>query len=577
MGLLDLGIRRGGAGGGTMPQLTVTGPTLIAEGTGGATNATFTVTLARNGFTGSVAFGWSVAGTGAAPVDPGDFAGGVLPSGSGTFAAGETVKTVTLSIAGDAVVEADETLRLSVTATVPLDVATATATIGNDDTAAAAPAALLMGSRHAQPGFNGYTGSDGTDTDSNARIGSYNETGATVTRLRAYFVNWMATATSEQDGYNSITVRAAVEYPAGTFTPLAFGGTAAVAIPASGTASLAESDEAVLATPIPAGALYWVRTWVSVASGGRWPQAYLIMASGASGLGDAVDFNTGVDRTQSGTITNATASATRRGYGPVAVKATGFDGTPVARAFAAVGDSIIMGANDASDPAAVGHGNAGYFAKAAAGRYPVLNLGISGTAAMYNLPAAFTRRAALLAKVGVTHVFCDWGINDVSGGRSAAQIQADISTIARGFKNAVPGVVVTWTTLTPRTTSTDGFRTAGAQSVHTNSGFVGGSSSPRATVNAALRAGNIVGVDRVFEAADAVEVNAANVPTRDGGLWISGNGGAGATSQHLTTTGATSDVATGDGLHPGVINTASPGYGGIYILRDAVRAVFDGW
>lgn len=59
-----------------------------------------------------------------------------------------------------------------------------------------------------------------------------------------------------------------------------------------------------------------------------------------------------------------TPRATRRGYGPAAIKATGFTGTPVARTFAAVDDSIVMGAADVHDAAATGHGNLGYFPKA---------------------------------------------------------------------------------------------------------------------------------------------------------------------------------------------------------------------
>lgn len=122
-------------------------------------------------------------------------------------------------------------------------------TIMNDD--APPPAALLMGSHFNQRGYNGYVSSDGIDLNSNTRIGSYNETGATVTKLRAIFANWMANATTEQDGYNTLTVTAAVEHPAGTFTQLQFFGSASVSIPTTGT---------TLATPIPAGALYWVRT-----------------------------------------------------------------------------------------------------------------------------------------------------------------------------------------------------------------------------------------------------------------------------------------------------------------------------
>jgi hypothetical protein len=437
------------------------------------------------------------------------------------------------------------------------------------------PAALLIGSRFNQMGFAGFVGSDGVDTDSNTRIASWNETGATVTKLRAIFANWMANATNEQDGYNAITVTASIEYPAGTFTPLLFSGAASASLPASGGGSLVESDELTLPTPIPASTQFWVRSHVAVSAGQKWVQGYLLAISG---LGEAADFSSGVDKTMGGTITNATPGANRRGYGPVAVKATAFAETPVARAFVGVGDSRVMGSTDVLDPAATGHGNSGYFAKACAGRYPVLNLGIAGTQAQNNLPANFVRRAALMARAGITHVFGNWSINDINAGRTGAQLSDNIATIAVGFKSAVPGVKVIWATMAPYTTSTDNWITAANQAVKVApaGAFTGGASSQRSLFNAALRAG-ISGVDSVFEEADTVEVNSSNALTRDGGLWISGNGGTGATSTHLTTTAASTDKASTDGLHPSVTNTGAPGYGGVYILRDAVRAVFDGW
>jgi len=98
----------------------------------------------------------------------------------------------------------------------------------------------------------------------------------------------------------------------------------------------------------------------------------------------------------------------------------------------------------------------------------------------------------------------------------------------------------------------------------------------RCTLNTSIRAG-LTNIDTYFEAADAIEVDATNVLTRAGSLWISGNAGVGAANTHLTTTAAATDAATTDGLHPSVTSTGAPGFGGIYILRDAVRAVFAGW
>jgi hypothetical protein len=407
-------------------------------------------------------------------------------------------------------------------------------------------------------GFNGYAGSDAVDTDSNSRISSFNETGATVTRLRTYFTNWMANSTNEQNGFNAITVTAAIEYPSGSFTPLAFGGSASRTIQPSDLTT--ESDELTLPTPIPAGAQFWIRTYVSVSAGGKWVQGYAIRTAN----GEAADFSSGVDRTLSGTVTNATASATRRGYGPVAVKATGFSGVPVAKAFAAIGDSIIMGSTDGNFD---GHGNTGYFPRACGGLYPAINLGIAGTLAQNNKGANLTRRLDLLGKIGITHIFCNWAVNDIKGGRTAAQLQSDVQSIAASFKGAVSSVRIIWSTCTPQTNSTDGWKTTGNQTIQpTPAGaFTGGATSQRSLYNAALRVG-FTDVDHVFDAADIVET------ARDSGIWRAGDG-----STHLTNTGASTDAAATDGLHPSVTNTTAPGFGGIFILRDGVIAAFPSW
>lgn len=545
MPLFETGNPRGSS----LPSLAFASDISQAEGNSGTTIFSFTLNLARNGVTAAIPFTWSVAGSGAQPANATDFVGGTLPSGSGTFASGETSKTISVNVAGDSTAEPDENFMLTANATLGLAAATATGTILNED--ASPPPVLLMGSRFNQMGFNGYTGSDGTDTDSNSRISSFNETGATVTKLRAYFTNWMANATNEQNGYNSITITAALEYPAGTFTPILFGGASSKLIAASDLTT--ESDE-LTGLSIPAGAQFWIRTYVSVSAGQKWVQGYQISSS----LGEAADFTTGVDKTQAGTITNATSSSTRRGYGPVAVKATGFSGTPVAKAFAAVGDSLIMGSTDGNKD---GHGNTGYFPRACTGNFPVINLGIAGTSAANNQSANFTRRGDLLQKIGVTHIFCDWSINDVTASKTSSQMQGYATGIAANFKSLVSGCKVIWATLTPKTNSTDSWKTTANQT----DALTGSQQTARTGFNAALRAG-LSNIDYMFEAADASET------ARDSGVWRAGEG-----STHLTNTGASTDAFTTDGLHPSVTNTGGAGSGGVYILRDAAISAIPGW
>lgn len=106
------------------------------EGTGSGSTA-FTFTISRQpGFAGESTVAWAVAGSGANPANAADFAGGVLPSGSVSFAAGETTKTITVSVAADAIAEFDETFAVrlsSVTNAAIGPASSAVGTIRNDD------------------------------------------------------------------------------------------------------------------------------------------------------------------------------------------------------------------------------------------------------------------------------------------------------------------------------------------------------------------------------------------------------------------------------------------------------------
>ena len=105
------------------------------EGNSGSTAFTFTVT--RTGSTtGASTVSYAVTGSGANPATAGDFTGGVFPTGTVSFAAGETGKTITVNVAGDSTVEPGENFAVTLSnpsAGTTIGTATATGTILNDD------------------------------------------------------------------------------------------------------------------------------------------------------------------------------------------------------------------------------------------------------------------------------------------------------------------------------------------------------------------------------------------------------------------------------------------------------------
>ena len=108
------------------------------EGDGGTTAFTFTVTRAGSA-SGVLTVAWAVAagdGPGGATLDAADF-GGTLPSGTISFADGETTRTITVLVSGDTDIEPDETFTVSLSnpsvAATAIETATASGTIRNED------------------------------------------------------------------------------------------------------------------------------------------------------------------------------------------------------------------------------------------------------------------------------------------------------------------------------------------------------------------------------------------------------------------------------------------------------------
>ncbi|MFO1084979.1 MAG: Calx-beta domain-containing protein [Reyranellaceae bacterium] len=113
------------------------------EGNDGATFYTFSISLDRPGVA-AQSIDWTVAGSGAHAADSGDF-GGLQPSGSVSFAAGETIQTLSIAVTGDSTIEFDESFKVTLSAPtsgLALGVATATGLIQNDDSSTVSIAAV---------------------------------------------------------------------------------------------------------------------------------------------------------------------------------------------------------------------------------------------------------------------------------------------------------------------------------------------------------------------------------------------------------------------------------------------------
>ncbi|MDO6563721.1 Calx-beta domain-containing protein [Amphritea sp. 1_MG-2023] len=109
----------------------------LVEGENGTTTE-YTFTLNRSGFIDkTTSIDWSVQGTGVNAADADDFSGAVLPSGTVDFAVGQTSATITVTVQGDYLREADESFDVilaSPAAGTDVVVGSATGVIGNDDT-----------------------------------------------------------------------------------------------------------------------------------------------------------------------------------------------------------------------------------------------------------------------------------------------------------------------------------------------------------------------------------------------------------------------------------------------------------
>ena len=114
-------------------------------------------------------------GSGANPATAADFTGGVFPTGTVSFAAGETSKTITVNVAGDTAVEPTEGFTLTLSnpsAGTTIGTATATGTILNDDTAAGPSLSIAAANASLNEGNSGSTAFTFTVTRTGSTTGA---------------------------------------------------------------------------------------------------------------------------------------------------------------------------------------------------------------------------------------------------------------------------------------------------------------------------------------------------------------------------------------------------------------------
>lgn len=134
----------------------------ISQNEGNSGTTAYTITVRRGGNTsGSNTVAVAVSGTGITPANAADFQGGVFPSGTLSFAAGETTKTFTANVNGDTSAESDETFKFTLSAPsggavlVASSKSELTCTIVNDDAPLPASFVWLGGGLTGAPAISG--------------------------------------------------------------------------------------------------------------------------------------------------------------------------------------------------------------------------------------------------------------------------------------------------------------------------------------------------------------------------------------------------------------------------------------
>lgn len=240
----------------------------------------------------------------------------------------------------------------------------------------------------------------------------------------------------ETNGGSDHTITATIEYPAGTLTPLLFGGKE---IGTCGAGDNVLSD--FLSITIPQGAQYWVHGYKIYNGAGR---VQFFQYYGGDGTAKYLYGTTAAavpDLTRGGTSvtpTTAAAACVQPYSGPCSIL-----GLTSRATLGICGDSNSVGRGDTGDVSA----RQGIFARAFGGAYAYQHVGVSGDTTT-GFIASSTKRRVLLNRC--SNILINYGINEVNGGMIPATVLSQTNTVIGYFSTKKVAVC----TLGPVTTGT---------------------------------------------------------------------------------------------------------------------------
>lgn len=373
----------------------------------------------------------------------------------------------------------------------------------------------LVGDRNMRPG-SALTDSGGTyRTVQVARV--------SVSALQLTFGNWYVNAdpTGDTIGANNYTINKCYLEHGGALTQVLFPGAAT-----SYTLTPGENVHATVTKTIAAGDTYYIRSYVTPAASGSYPR----LSMGSVDYPGEVS-RKGADHANEIGITNLTDFGDV--FGPIAITGTVTSGTQ--NGVAVLGDSIAYGIGD--DFSTSGH--LGFLYRALLGNRSFLIVPLSGESAARFLTNG-TRRATYVGPAA-KYLICEYGVNDLQGGANLATAKASLIQVWTEARSRAPAVRTLQTTITPKSSSTDGWATVGNQ---TTDGTV---EAVRPALNAWIRAG-------------APMVGGVGVAPGTGGALVAGNSGHPLVDyleiadlvESARDSGKWKASHTGDGVHPNV-------------------------
>lgn len=287
----------------------------------------------------------------------------------------------------------------------------------------------------------------------------------------------------------------------GTSYPVTFGGASTVTIQ---DGSWADSDPVTGLSMVP-GEPAWVRGYGQFLGAGN----VVLTNTGGPSSNERTLLGEGIETAVSGlspkgpgvalsNTINGVSATDKLCYGPCLVYAMSSS-----RSFAWIGDSHPSGLSSVGNFDASGNYGRGPYAVGMSNAYALLS---TGGDKLQTWLASNTARAAMLPYF--TDVLISAGTNDLSSGRTAAQLLADARAVAAIVEAA--GARVWFETVAPASTSSNNWTDYAGQTVISWN-------TERVTYNDALRAEPATARRGLVDIADVLEVSSTGLPQRNSG------------------------------------------------------------